>query len=698
MPVSLEQIRVKHLGPLREINLVPGALTLVYGRNEQGKTSLVEFILESLFRSGRGWDLRDLKGTGRVLVSGLEDGETEFSPDSQLKLEDFWEDRGCGYPPDLARLLVVKGAELEMAREAAGGVNRAIIRQYLSQTAVLESIQGTVQSTVREAVIHDGVIEASSRGLVKEQQGLERDLEAVDALLAEVSEDYSSGCLAGLQRAQRDLDDQLERLENARRHHAFRLDDRRQKIQKELERYPGDELAAIQQLLNDLDRIGRDEQRKGRQAAARKTAAADYEWLSHALEVLQELPAVGKSPSIWMLILAILALLGSAALAYVQEVLAAGAASAVGLALAGWYALGWKKWQAQQPTAERRASLEEAFRQRFQQPEADEGAMRVKQEELHEDAVRYKTLQEEVDDIGREQHELKTQIRAAFRSLGSAGLPEREWEQAAQGLAETRAAFLAEEQELKLELASLGVQSDDFLTEDVGEAFDPERLRTLNDEYATLQDEIRAEQAVFSEYVVRIRQITGQDAEASWTELLHGLQVAREAKAAEYRSMTASILGQNLTARVVASMLAEEDDQIRQRLVSPLVQEPLYAITGRYKRVDLHEDQLNVSDAYETFPLAALSTGAQEQVLLALRMGFAAQLLGEERLFLVLDDAFQYADWERRERLVEKVIALVKDGWQVLYFTMDDHLRDLFDKKGRRAFKESFQSYELDSV
>lgn len=695
MPVSLEQIRVKHLGPLREIDLAPGALTVIYGRNEQGKTSLVEFLLQSLFRSGKGWGLRDLKGTGRVLVNGLEEGTTEFSPDSQLKLDDFWEDRGCGYPPDLARLLVVKGAELDMAQDAAGGVNRAVVRQYLSRTAVLEDIQEGIQSTVREAVVRDGVIEGSSRGRLKDRQALQGELEAVDALLAAVNADYSSGRLAGLQRAQQELDDQLSRMERARRHQAFQLNHRRQEIQKEIERYPGEELDAIQRLLNDLDRLGRDEKRKTEQATARKAAAADYEWLSHALDALQELPPAGKSPSAWVLILAVLTLLCGAVLAYMQEVVASAGASVVGLALAGWYAFGWRKWQEQQPGSERRSDLEKAFRQRFQENESDEGAMRVKQEELHEEAVRFKALQEEVDDLDREMRELKAQIRTAFRSLGSAGLPEREWEQVAQRLAETRAVFLAEEQEIRLELASLGVRNEDFLAEDVGEVYDPERLRVLTGEYAALQDEIRAEEAVFSEYVVRIRQITGQDAGASWTELLHGLQVAREEKAAAYRSMTASILGENLTAAVIASMLAEEDDQIRQRLTSPLVQEPLFAITGRYQRVDLEEDELKVSDAYETFPLAALSTGAQEQVLLALRMGFAAQLLGEERLFLLLDDAFQYADWERRERLVERVIALVKDGWQVLYFTMDDHLRELFKRRGKKALGDGFVSCSL---
>jgi uncharacterized protein YhaN len=81
-------------------------------------------------------------------------------------------------------------------------------------------------------------------------------------------------------------------------------------------------------------------------------------------------------------------------------------------------------------------------------------------------------------------------------------------------------------------------------------------------------------------------------------------------------------------------------------------------------------------------------------VLLALRVGFAARWLKKDGLFLVLDDAFQHADWERRERLVDLVMDLARSGWQILYLTMDDHIRDLFNEKGK-AFGKEFVSVVL---
>ena len=91
-----------------------------------------------------------------------------------------------------------------------------------------------------------------------------------------------------------------------------------------------------------------------------------------------------------------------------------------------------------------------------------------------------------------------------------------------------------------------------------------------------------------------------------------------------------------------------------------------------------------VDDDDDEFPVKDLSTGAREQVFLGSRLGFARLALDGHPAFLILDDAFQHSDWSRREWLVQQVVTLVEAGWQVLYFTMDDHIRDLFDSTGQQ--------------
>jgi len=118
-------------------------------------------------------------------------------------------------------------------------------------------------------------------------------------------------------------------------------------------------------------------------------------------------------------------------------------------------------------------------------------------------------------------------------------------------------------------------------------------------------------------------------------------------------------------------------------------------MTGKYQSLNLIDDQIYTRDQYQEYPLKDLSTGAKEQVQLALRLGIASHVSGGEPLFIILDDAFQHSDWERRESLVKVTVDLAKNGWQIIYLTMDDHIRDLFLKMGKAALSKKFAFFEL---
>ena len=81
--------------------------------------------------------------------------------------------------------------------------------------------------------------------------------------------------------------------------------------------------------------------------------------------------------------------------------------------------------------------------------------------------------------------------------------------------------------------------------------------------------------------------------------------------------------------------------------------------------------------------------------MLALRIGFTSKLLREDALFLILDDAFQHSDWQKREILINKLADIAKKGWQIIYLTMDDHIKELFDKVGKEFEAGKYNSFEL---
>ena len=84
----------------------------------------------------------------------------------------------------------------------------------------------------------------------------------------------------------------------------------------------------------------------------------------------------------------------------------------------------------------------------------------------------------------------------------------------------------------------------------------------------------------------------------------------------------------------VTSLRQEEDQKITEGLQSDVVIAPLMEVTGKYKRLFMDGERLMVSDDYRNFCLADLSTGAREQVMLALRIGFASKVLKQDTLFL----------------------------------------------------------------
>lgn len=83
-------------------------------------------------------------------------------------------------------------------------------------------------------------------------------------------------------------------------------------------------------------------------------------------------------------------------------------------------------------------------------------------------------------------------------------------------------------------------------------------------------------------------------------------------------------------------------------------------------------------------PAAALSRGARDQVALAVRLALVRRLVGEPA-FLVLDDAFLTSDAARRDALAAAVAELSREGWQIVFFTFDDAIRDAFADLGARV-------------
>lgn len=105
-------------------------------------------------------------------------------------------------------------------------------------------------------------------------------------------------------------------------------------------------------------------------------------------------------------------------------------------------------------------------------------------------------------------------------------------------------------------------------------------------------------------------------------------------------------------------------------------------VTGRYQEVVVEKKNFVVVDEKgRKFRLEHLSSGTQDQLLLCFRMA-ALKNIYPKGAFMILDDAFIFADWQRRQKLALLLQKFVEQGNQVIYLTSDDHTRELFSKHG----------------
>lgn len=705
--IRIENISVRNLGPLEgELQLNLKLFNLIYGRNERGKTYLVEFILQSLFNRHSKWPMRSIQAAGKVAIAGLNDGLEEFSPSSRKKLEDFLEEDQPGLPANLARLLVVKGAELSLIENSSGGVSRTILKEFLSREAVLDEISDGISATVRNAKIEEGIIQGRNQGEIKSYGELRNKLDLIDGLLEDIDEQFSDAHRIYLEREIGRIKQEIETQRRAKGYEAFRLSRSIEEHEQQRDHYPRSELENIKVLIADHVGIQSRIQSKQIEIEELKPVRKNYHWLKGAIEEYRAREAalkISRSP-IWL----VFTLLAAAAAIVFSGLGIAGiilkeAVFIGGLAGAGFAALGVILYARQQRNLlevatdrEEISGITQTFKDRFDRDLQSIADLMAEEEAQSESYHRLETLEGQ---LRQEQQELTLKVSEIERGLSKWDVKKgSNWDEAISQLFAQLDEIEGVIQDLTTKLARLDIDESDYVDSDPGVPYSKARQQSLGDEFAGATRQLESHNQERQSLKQRICQETGDDISDTWENLIQCIREKRNEQALEYRQLTAHILGGIAVTSVLEDLRQMEDEKIQSRLSSSAISDPLVNITQRYSGVRLEGEELFFHDDFSEFPLCDLSTGAQEQILLALRLGCASQLLGKDKLFLVLDDAFQHADWKRRVYLVDEMVSLAKSGWQVTYFTMDDHIRGLFEKAGKHEFKKEFFSGDLEKL
>ncbi len=296
--------------------------------------------------------------------------------------------------------------------------------------------------------------------------------------------------------------------------------------------------------------------------------------------------------------------------------------------------------------------------------------------------------------------QLLENIELRFREVGVVSRSPDDWEDAIRGLRERKARLLEEREKLLMRLSDMqssGVEpldriSDVFWSEhwdgNLVDAYNCIRDKVVDVErrLAELRDEQRVIERGVTTLKMRLSSLTGIDIDGDMLSTRRAFYSFRDELSRRIRRIKARLFLREDGIRLIEAYRSKAADEVRgvlEGVALPMLQE-----FADYGGISVHEvggrsrvNKLFLMKEGTEYSVDELSTGMSEQLYLAVRLGIVEER-SKKRGFFLLDDAFQRTDWQRRRFLVKELKEFCNRGWQVIYFTMDYHIRALFKMEG----------------
>lgn len=302
------------------------------------------------------------------------------------------------------------------------------------------------------------------------------------------------------------------------------------------------------------------------------------------------------------------------------------------------------------------------------------------------------------NELNKEQENLEIvakNINNIFINLLNEQITESEWNNKLNELTKHKITTQNKLVAVHTELEGLGIAKVEYLSEDPKIEYNAEELSNLEKKLKIIDEkykELEQENLVLKN---EITIATGSSIGEDWNILIERLNTKKKEILDQLRQKEAYIIAGIIVHQTINELLQEEEKQIQKNINSKEFCDLLYKITGKYNSLSINNDgKLTITSQMADYDLRDLSTGTKEQVLFALRVTLAEKILGN-KAFFILDDAFQHSDYDRRPKLIDQLFTLADEGWQIIYLTMDDNIRDIFTNKGLK--REDYLMIELKS-
>ncbi|MBN1298791.1 MAG: hypothetical protein JW997_03795, partial [Actinobacteria bacterium] len=515
---------------------------------------------------------------------------------------------------------------------------------------------------------------------------------------SEIDKKYATGIIDSFKSEAKMLKSLKDGLYRAKCYQAYIISEQIKKLAKDIEDKGEDNLNDLYSDVTIYENKKIEYKNKKSQRSDLKEKCRDYEWLKKVPPVYERL-SIGfvKRPKAVFAIIAGLFLIAAAIFSIFNIVAGAISAIAAAAALLYFYINRLiKSLRAADPTEEFN-KLKASFKERTGRQLSDIAVLNAEIESQQSFYEKLKFLEAQISEQKKELSSLEIKIHKKFFEITGCTIPESEWLGSYSSLRNEIRDLKDEIESLHKKQLGLAVTESEYLEEDPGIKFSYEKFAEATERLEVVKLEISERNSQLSALKQVVCNETADDITIEWEQLIENLKDKKNEKQQSLLEIKSRIIAGIIVHGEISIFRQEEDIKIEEGLKSEEVLNPLKEITRKYSRLSLDGDSLIASDDYRDYPIKDLSTGAREQIMLALRLGFASRILKQDRLFLILDDALQHTDWAKREVLVKKLADIAHGGWQVIYFSMDDHIKELFEMEGKSFKKGEFVFIELGS-
>ena len=689
--MRISDILVHQQGPLKKnFNLEAKGMNLIYGPNESGKTFIIEALMQWLFpknsKINKKVRLWSPSPTGWVKIIGLPSNpQTEHivEPSASSDLASLFHGVQSS-KTDLSELLVVHAGDTLLSSPDT------LVQEKLSGQAMLKMVLDKIKPKTRKASISKNIIHGVlGPGLYKDFKEAKEKLQIIRELKEEYEQEQGVR-LDGLDSKVLKLERRKGQMKEAKRYLAFVTAKQISALEEDIKKLPShseliefsDKARRLLECRRAVQNILSEKKEKGRELEHENWLRKGLDKNKNSEKVRNIGVFIGAAVGFSLGIIDIFDVVPRDFPDWLPWVTIIFAVFIVGV----FYLVFGRIPQKQKKD----------YLEKFGEPLENMLTLDAKIRDLDELKGEFKKLDTQINENRNRILEFEKKLYPVINNL-SIDSNKEEWPSCLDELINNRTQYDNELTLQKERLKNLAVQQEEYLETDPGIAWSAEQENFIVREHRKAVQNFDSAAEKGDGLKKRIGSIVGE-LSMDWENLIGKLESSFEEAEESYKNITAELIGQIYINEAIHDLQVQENHFISENLSDPLISQDLQKVgDGRFREFSWKDGKLKiVTEGKRMNNISELSTGANEQIMLALRTIFAGQYLDNTQGFFLLDDAFQHSDYKRRESIVDYMIQLVKDrGWQIFYFSMDDHLANLIHERSKLSLKNDYAFYRL---